>query len=93
MNAEIVSVGTELLLGNIIVMPYEEAHDEACRWEHVMSDAVEKKVYELLNKPSRSPYGTLCGTRATGSTRPSKPGRCIGIRPVSPRRTWQAGSS
>jgi DtxR family Mn-dependent transcriptional regulator len=47
----------ELLLVNVIGMPYEEAHDEACRWEHVMSDTVEKKVYELLNKPTRSPYG------------------------------------
>ena len=47
----------ELLLVNVIGMPYEEAHDEACRWEHVMSDAVETKVYELLNKPTRSPYG------------------------------------
>src|SRR5687768_14329565 len=47
----------ELLLVNVIGMPYEEAHEEACRWEHVMSDAVERKVYELLNKPTRSPYG------------------------------------
>jgi DtxR family Mn-dependent transcriptional regulator len=47
----------ELLLVNVIGMPYEEAHEEACRWEHVMSDEVEKKVYELLNKPTRSPYG------------------------------------
>jgi len=47
----------ELLLVNVIGMPYEEAHDEACRWEHVMSDAVEKRVYELLNRPTRSPYG------------------------------------
>jgi DtxR family transcriptional regulator, Mn-dependent transcriptional regulator len=47
----------ELLLVNVIGMPYEEAHDEACRWEHVMSDSVEKKVYELLSKPTRSPYG------------------------------------
>ena len=47
----------ELLLVNVIGMPYEEAHDEACRWEHVMSDAVEQKVYELLDRPTRSPYG------------------------------------
>ena len=47
----------ELLLVNVIGLPYEEAHEEACRWEHVMSDAVEKKVYELLNRPTRSPYG------------------------------------
>ncbi|GIG86763.1 metal-dependent transcriptional regulator [Plantactinospora endophytica] len=47
----------ELLLVNVIGMPYEEAHEEACRWEHVMSDSVEKKVYELLDRPTRSPYG------------------------------------
>ncbi len=47
----------ELLLVNVIGMPYEEAHDEACRWEHVMSDAVERKVYDLLGQPTRSPYG------------------------------------
>src|SRR3954468_9574736 len=47
----------EVLLVNVTGMPYEEAHEEACRWEHVMSDSVEKKVYELLNKPTRSPYG------------------------------------
>ncbi|MGI5215969.1 metal-dependent transcriptional regulator [Plantactinospora sp. CA-290183] len=47
----------ELLLVNVIGMPYEEAHEEACRWEHVMSDSVERKVYELLNRPTRSPYG------------------------------------
>ena len=47
----------ELLLVNVIGMPYEEAHEEACRWEHVMSDAVELRVYELLGRPSRSPYG------------------------------------
>lgn len=47
----------ELLLVNVIGMPYEEAHAEACRWEHVMSDAVEVKVYQLLGRPVRSPYG------------------------------------
>jgi DtxR family Mn-dependent transcriptional regulator len=47
----------ELLLVNVIGMPYEEAHEEACRWEHVMSEAVEQKVYDLLGRPTRSPYG------------------------------------
>lgn len=57
----------ELLLVNVIGLPYEEAHDEACRWEHVMSDSVERKVYELLNRPSRSPYGNpIPGLEALG---------------------------
>jgi len=47
----------ELLLVNVIGLPYEAAHEEACRWEHVMSDAVEQRVYELLGRPTRSPYG------------------------------------
>jgi len=63
----------ELLLVNVIGMPYEEAHKEACRWEHVMSDAVEKKVYDLLNRPTRSPYGNpIPGLEAlSGSVLPS----------------------
>jgi DtxR family Mn-dependent transcriptional regulator len=47
----------ELLLVNVIGLPYEEAHEEACRWEHVMSAAVEAKVWEMLGRPTRSPYG------------------------------------
>jgi len=47
----------ELLLINVIGMRYEAAHDEACRWEHVMSDDVEQRVYQLLGRPTHSPYG------------------------------------
>jgi DtxR family transcriptional regulator, Mn-dependent transcriptional regulator len=62
----------ELLLVNVIGMPYEEAHEEACRWEHVMSDLVERKVYELLNRPTRSPYGNpIPGLEALGSPGPA----------------------
>jgi DtxR family transcriptional regulator, Mn-dependent transcriptional regulator len=57
----------ELLLVEVIGMPYESAHDEACRWEHVMSDDVEKRVYELLGRPARSPYGNpIPGLAALG---------------------------
>jgi DtxR family transcriptional regulator, iron-dependent repressor len=59
----------ELLLVNVIGMPYEEAHDEACRWEHVMSDAVEQRVYDLLDRPTRSPYGNpIPGLEVLGSS-------------------------
>ncbi|MFC4336402.1 metal-dependent transcriptional regulator [Salininema proteolyticum] len=47
----------ERLLVDIIGLPYEQAHEEACKWEHVMSDDVERRVYELLQKPDHSPYG------------------------------------
>ncbi|MEO8096017.1 MAG: metal-dependent transcriptional regulator, partial [Pseudolysinimonas sp.] len=32
-------------------------HDEACRWEHVMSEQVERRVLEMLDHPTESPYG------------------------------------
>jgi DtxR family Mn-dependent transcriptional regulator len=47
----------ECLLVDVLGMPWEEVHAEACRWEHVMSEAVERRVYELLHKPTTSPYG------------------------------------
>jgi DtxR family Mn-dependent transcriptional regulator len=47
----------ELLLINVIGLEYEAAHAEACRWEHVISDDVERKIYMLLGRPKTSPYG------------------------------------
>jgi DtxR family Mn-dependent transcriptional regulator len=47
----------ECLLIQILGMPWEEAHAEACRWEHVISDAVERRILGLLDHPTVSPYG------------------------------------
>ncbi|MEI8259984.1 MAG: metal-dependent transcriptional regulator [Actinomycetes bacterium] len=47
----------ECLLVEVLGMPWEEVHAEACRWEHVMSESVERRVYELLHEPTTSPYG------------------------------------
>jgi DtxR family Mn-dependent transcriptional regulator len=47
----------ECLLVGVIQMPWEEVHVEACRWEHVISESVERRVYELLGHPDRCPHG------------------------------------
>ena len=47
----------ECMLVEVLKMPWEDVHAEACRWEHVMSDAVERKILELLDHPTVSPYG------------------------------------
>ncbi len=47
----------ECLLVDVIGLPWPEVHDEACRWEHVMSDAVERRLVELLGHPDTSPFG------------------------------------
>ncbi|MGO4249402.1 metal-dependent transcriptional regulator [Paenarthrobacter sp. RAF54_2] len=57
----------ERLLADIIGLDWAYVHDEACRWEHVMSERVERRLYELLEHPTESPYGNpIPGLEALG---------------------------
>jgi DtxR family Mn-dependent transcriptional regulator len=47
----------ECLLVDVIGLPWEAVHPEACRWEHVMSEAVERRLLALLDHPTASPFG------------------------------------
>ena len=47
----------ERLLVDVIGLEWEQVHAEACRWEHVMSETVERRLVELLDHPTESPYG------------------------------------
>ncbi|HYJ68506.1 MAG TPA: metal-dependent transcriptional regulator [Nocardioidaceae bacterium] len=47
----------ERLLTDVVGLDIELVHDEACRWEHVISETVERRLIELLNHPTESPYG------------------------------------
>ncbi|WP_141494774.1 metal-dependent transcriptional regulator [Kytococcus schroeteri] len=47
----------ERLLVDVIGLEWEYVHEEACRWEHVMSDRVERKILALLENSEESPYG------------------------------------
>ena len=47
----------ERLLTDVIGLDWAFVHEEACRWEHVMSDRVEKRLVDLLDHPHFSPYG------------------------------------
>ncbi|MCW2799040.1 MAG: dihydrofolate reductase [Aeromicrobium sp.] len=59
----------ERLLTDIIGLEIEYVHEEACRWEHVMSEQVERRLVELLNHPSESPYGNpIPGLSELGET-------------------------
>lgn len=48
----------ERLLADVIGLDWSLVHDEACRWEHVMSEQVERRLLTLLGNPTESPYGT-----------------------------------
>ncbi|TQL70464.1 DtxR family iron (metal) dependent repressor [Nocardioides albertanoniae] len=62
----------ERLLTDVIGLDWELVHEEACRWEHVMSETVEKRLLDLLGDPTESPYGNPIpgldelGGKATG---------------------------
>ena len=47
----------ERLLTDVIGLDWELVHEEACRWEHVMSEQVERRLLQLLDHPTESPYG------------------------------------
>jgi DtxR family transcriptional regulator, Mn-dependent transcriptional regulator len=71
----------ECLLVGVIGLPWEEVHIEACRWEHVISDSVERRLVELLEYPVRCPHGNIIpgldelGVPAEASMRAEEAGR------------------
>ncbi|TGO03788.1 metal-dependent transcriptional regulator [Serinibacter arcticus] len=47
----------ERLLVDVIGLDWAHVHEEACRWEHVMSEQVEARLLTLLDHPTHDPYG------------------------------------
>lgn len=47
----------EQLLATIIKLDIHKVHNEACRWEHVMSIEVERRLVEVLEEFRYSPFG------------------------------------
>ena len=47
----------ETYLAEVLGVSWDKVHDEAERWEHVLSEEVEAKMAEALNHPSHDPHG------------------------------------
>jgi DtxR family Mn-dependent transcriptional regulator len=63
----------ERLLIDVIGLDWELVHEEACRWEHVMSETVERRLVELLDHPTESPYGNpIPGLHELGEDAPGE---------------------
>ena len=55
----------ERLLTDVIGLGWDKAHEEAGRWEHVISDEVEDLLVQLLGNPTTCPHGNpIPGSRA-----------------------------
>ena len=60
----------ERLLTDVIGLEWPYVHEEACRWEHVMSERVEKRLASLLDHPHFDPYGNPIPGSARSARRP-----------------------
>lgn len=70
----------ERLLADVIGLEMEYIHEEACRWEHVMSERVERRLLELLKNPKFSPYGNaIPGLEELGATSEQNDGRTVSM--------------
>lgn len=49
----------ERFLVDIVGLPWHKAHEEAGRWEHVISDDIEERFIAMLGHPTTCPHGSL----------------------------------
>ena len=47
----------ERFLTDVLELSWAEAHHEAGKWEHIISDKVERAMYRLLGEPTTCPHG------------------------------------
>ena len=55
----------ERLLLDVIGIERRFVHDEACRWEHVMSEQVEERLADILDDVSTDPFGNPVPSRTS----------------------------
>ena len=60
----------EMFLVQVLGYSWDEVHDEAERLEHVMSDRMEQRIFELLGRPELDPHGHAIPS-ASGKVRSS----------------------
>jgi DtxR family Mn-dependent transcriptional regulator len=48
----------EVLLVEVLKVPWPEVHEEACRLEHAISDSLERHLVALLDDPGTCPHGS-----------------------------------
>lgn len=48
----------ELYLAEALGVPWDEVHDEAEKWEHILSERLEERMDALLGYPTSDPHGS-----------------------------------
>ena len=74
----------ELYLQQALGVPWDRVHDEAEKWEHVLSEELEDRIDELLGHPTHDPHGAPIPAR-DGSF-PASPAERIPLGELEPGR-------
>jgi DtxR family Mn-dependent transcriptional regulator len=83
----------ERLLVDVVGLDWEYVHEEACRWEHVMSERVERRLAGLLDHPHFDPYGNpIPGLEEIGEVRTAV-GFLDGVESLVARAVAEDGSA
>lgn len=53
----------ETFLAEVLGLSWDKVHDEADRWEHVLSEEVEQLMMDKLGHPTRDPHGAPIPSR------------------------------
>jgi DtxR family transcriptional regulator, Mn-dependent transcriptional regulator len=72
----------EMFLVQVLGYSWDEVHDEAERLEHVMSERMEQRIFELLGRPELDPHGHAIPS-ASGKV------RSLSERPLSECKTGE----
>jgi len=81
----------ERLLVDVIGLPWHLVHDEAGRWEHVMSDEVMTRLVQILGDPATCPHGNPIPGSANRQGDPSPQVPLAEIEPVQKVRFERLG--
>ena len=74
----------ELLLVDVLKVPWAEVHEEACRLEHAISDNIERHLVALLGDPGTCPHGNPI---------PGSANLVVDPRPIQPLSTVLPGTT
>ncbi len=53
----------ELYLAEALNVPWDKVHDEAEKWEHILSEDLEDRIDEILGYPTADPHGAQIPSR------------------------------
>lgn len=83
----------ERLLQDVIGLDRRLIHDEACRWEHVMSEQVEARLETLLGEVSSDPFGNRIPELEEGRPAPAAEEVCALEVAAEARNSASAGAA